>query len=439
MRDYLVFGVVFVLVWRTFKSPMIGVLTFAWLSLMNPHRLTYGSAYDFPFAAIVVVVTLIAIAISKDKQQLPMTPVTVTLLLFALWMTATSVVALEPSLVWTEWNRVMKTFFMTLVTISVLKSKKDINALAWVVGLSLAFYGVKGGFFTLRSGGSDHVFGPDGSYISDNNALALALVASMPIVRYLQLQVKNIWVRLGLMGVAVLTAISVGGSYSRGAMLATGAMFFFLWVKSQQKFKVGIALVLVGLLVFAIMPEAWFARMQTIDNYKKDDSSLGRINAWYFAFNVAKNNLMGGGFSVFTHKMFFIYAPDPLNHHAAHSIYFQVLGEHGFLGLILFILLLIFSWRTGTRVIKFCKQDKELKWASDLAAMCQVSIVGFAVGGGFLTLAYYDLYYFVLAILVGLEKLLILNKDTEKIKIDPPPKKKNKPGHRQVLADNNVV
>ena len=439
MRDYLVFAVVLVLVWRAFQSPMVGVLTFAWLSLMNPHRLTYGAAYDFPFAAVVVAVTLFALLFSKEKQRLPMTPVTTTLILFMVWMTATSVVALEPDLVWGEWSRVMKTMFMILITISVLKSKKDINALAWVVGLSLAFYGVKGGIFTLRSGGSNHVFGPDGSYIADNNALALALVASLPIVRYLQLQVTTKWSRIGMLGVAILTAISVAGSYSRGALLAAGAMFFFLWIKSQQKFKVGVALVLVGILVFSVMPEAWYARMQTIDDYQQDNSSLGRINAWYFAFNVAKHNLMGGGFNVFTHKMFFIYAPEPFNHHAAHSIYFQVLGEHGFIGLAIFILLLIFSWRTGSRIIKFCKQKEELKWASDLAAMCQVSIVGFAVGGGFLSLAYYDLYYFVLAILVGLEKFLLLDENPKRIKASLSNKRKDAAENPEVLADEKFV
>ncbi|MEB0163396.1 putative O-glycosylation ligase, exosortase A system-associated, partial [Glaciimonas sp. CA11.2] len=275
MRDYLLFGVVFILLWRTFQSPMIGVLTFTWLSLMNPHRLTYGAAYDFPFAAIVVVVTLIALVFSKDKWRLSMTPVTVTLILFMVWMTATSFVALEPDLVWTEWNRVMKTLFMTLITIIVIKSKKDIIALAWVVGLSVAFYGLKGGIFTLVSGGNYHVYGPDGSYIADNNALALAFIAILPIVRFLQLQATKGWMRLGMGGVAILTAISAAGSYSRGALVAAAAMFFFLWIKSKQKFKTGIALVLVATIVFMVMPGEWFARMQTIDDYKTDDSSLG--------------------------------------------------------------------------------------------------------------------------------------------------------------------
>jgi len=107
--------------------------------------------------------------------------------------------------------------------------------------------------------------------------------------------------------------------------------------------------------------------------------------------------------------MFRVYAPVPTDVHAPHSIYFQVLGEHGFVGLALFLAFLFFSWRTGSRVLRFCKDKPELKWASDLAAMCQVSLLGYCAGGAFLTLAYADLLYDVVIILVVLEKVLISN------------------------------
>ncbi|HTD05635.1 MAG TPA: hypothetical protein VK751_17670, partial [Undibacterium sp.] len=115
-------------------------------------------------------------------------------------------------------------------------------------------------------------------------------------------------------------------------------------------------------------------------------------------------------YDCFTNRMFAVYAPDPYNQHAAHSIYFQVLGEHGFIGLGLFLLFMFTSWRTGTRLLRYCKGKEDLKWAADLAAMCQVSIIGFAIGGAFLTLAYYDLYYDIVGLLVLLDKLILSKK-----------------------------
>jgi putative inorganic carbon (hco3(-)) transporter len=411
MRDYLIFAIVFGLLPFVLNRPVLGILLFTWISLMNPHRLTYGAAYDFPFAAIIAIITIIGLFISRQPRRFPFTPVTVLLMIFMAWMTLSSFFALEPNLVWAEWNRVMKTLFITLLAIYALNTERDIKAFAWVIGLSLAFYGLKGGVFTLVSGGSSHVYGPAGSYIGDNNAIALALITALPIIWYLKLHAGRKWLRTVLAGLAVLTVIAAAGSYSRGAMIAGAAMLFFLWLKSTHKLSVGVVLILVVPLLFTVMPEKWFNRMDTIDNYKEDASALGRINAWHFAANVAQDNVLGGGYSVFTNRMFYIYAPEPNDHHAAHSIYFQVLGEHGFIGLGLFLALMLFAWRTGSRIVKYCQEKPELKWASDLAAMSQVSMIGFAVGGAFLTLAYYDLYYDIIALLVVLEKI-VLQKST---------------------------
>jgi putative inorganic carbon (HCO3(-)) transporter len=406
VRDALIFIVVLGALPFIFRRPAIGAMMYAWLSLMNPHRLAYGAAHDFPFAAIVCATTLVGLLAAKQSKSLPRNPFLVILLGFAAWMTMTSFVALEPDLAWHEWTRVMKTFCMIVVSMTLLRTERDIKEMAWVIALSLGFYGLKGGIFTVLSGGTSRVLGPDDSYIADNNALALALIMVLPMVWYLQMQARTRFLRLGLTALAGATLIAAAGSYSRGALVAGGAMLAFLWLKSRSKVSTGAVLLLLLPLIYLVMPEQWFGRMETIDNYQQDASALGRINAWGFALNVAKGNLLGGGFNVFTPHMFTIYAPNPLDHHAAHSIYFQVLGEHGFLGLLIFIVMLFFAWRTGSRVIRMAKDDPELKWAGDLAAMGQVSMIGFMVGGAFLTLAYYDLFYYITALLVVLERLL---------------------------------
>lgn len=407
MRDYLIFAIIFGMVPFIIKRPVVGILAFTWVSLMNPHRLAYGAAYDFPFAAMIAVLTLASLLFSKEPKRFPWTALTVVLTLFLLWMTFTSFFALEPELVWMEWNRVMKTMLMVFVAMLALNTEKDIKAFVAVIGVSLGFYGMKGGIFTLASGGSNHVFGPEGSYITDNNALALALVTAVPAIWYLQTIATSKWLRLASVATVLLTVVAAAGSYSRGALLAGGAMLVFLWLKSPYKLRSGIALALIVPMVYLVMPDQWFHRMETIDNYQADASAMGRINAWHFAINVAADHLLGGGYNVFTRKMFLFYAPEPLNHHAAHSIYFQVLGEHGFIGLALFLLVMLLAWRSGSRILKYCRGKEELRWASTLAAMCQVSIIGYAVGGAFLTLAYYDLYYDLIVVLVLLEKLLL--------------------------------
>ncbi len=268
----------------------------------------------------------------------------------------------------------------------------------WISALSLGFYGIKGGIFTILGGGVSHVLGPDESFIGENNALALALIMTVPLLLYLFFQEKRRWLRYGLAGAIFLCSISIFGSQSRGALLGVIAMAIFLWLKGRRKVLVGTLLLAVTTTVLLLMPNAWWARMGTIEAYNQDASALGRINAWWTAWNVATHNLLGGGFDMFTQKTFMAYAPDPLNVHAAHSIYFQVLGEHGFIGLGLFLAIALFTWLRCSEIIRMCKRDPERKWAADLAGMLQAAFVGYAVAGAFLSLAYFDFYYDLIAI-----------------------------------------
>jgi putative inorganic carbon (HCO3(-)) transporter len=421
MRDYLLFALIAGLLPFILRRPVIGVLAYTWISVMNPHRLTYGAAYDFPFAAVLAGTTFVGLILTREPRRFPFTPVIFTLITFLAWMTVTSVFAAYPDPAWQEWNQVLKTVLMAMVAVLALNSKKDINAFAWVLGLSLGFYGLKGGLFTLLSGGSSNVFGPQGTNIGDNNDLALALVMTLPIIWYLHLQSTKRWLRLSLKCLALFTLIGAVGTYSRGSLLAGAAMLFFLWLKSGHKLRNGALLAIVPLVVFVLMPGKWFDRMESISEYKTDGSAMGRINAWQFAINVAKENFMGGGFRNFTPEMFLVYAPDPQDFHAPHSIYFQVLGNHGVVGLALFSLLMVFAWRAGTHINRVCKGTTGLKWSADLAAMLQVSLVGYAVGGAFLSLAYFDLYYDVIALLVALQKLISQKSETSENPFILPP------------------
>ena len=92
--------------------------------------------------------------------------------------------------------------------------------------------------------------------------------------------------------------------------------------------------------------------------------------------------------------------------HDAHNIFFEVLGEQGFVGLLLYLLLALFAWRTGSWIILNAKKNPETKWMADLASMVHVSIAAYVVGGSFLGLAYFDYYYHLIAILVVTKVLL---------------------------------
>ena len=134
---------------------------------------------------------------------------------------------------------------------------------------------------------------------------------------------------------------------------------------------------------------------------------MGRINAWTMAVNLANDRpLVGGGFAIDNPNVFARYAPDPTDIHVAHSIYFQMLGEHGYVGLVLYLLLWLLVWRDAAWIIRQARSREGWQWASDLSRMIQVALAGFAVGGAFLSLAYYDVPYYLLAVIVLTRVLL---------------------------------
>jgi putative inorganic carbon (HCO3(-)) transporter len=399
MRDIIITLIVIGSVPFALKRPYIGVLMWVWISVMNPHRLSWGFAYSFPFAAIIGAATLAGLVITRDPKKLPLSPVVVTLLIFSASMVVSTLFALNPS---TEMlSRVLKIMLMTCVTMMVIKTKEQLHLLIWVLLGSLGFYGIKGGLFTALSGGSFRVWGPAGSFIEGNNEVALALVTIIPIFYYLFLTSANKWVRWGSIAAMALCGLAALGSYSRGALLAIAAMAAFLWLKSPNKKALALVMALVIPAALAFMPSQWSERMDTIKEYKEDESAMGRINAWEMAFNLAVDRpLVGGGFEIYDPRTFALYAPNPNDIHAAHSLYFQALGEHGFTGLALYLLLGWLTWRTGTKIIKTVATRPDLKWASTLAMMLQVSIIGFGTGGAFLSLLYFDVPYYLMAMMV---------------------------------------
>jgi putative inorganic carbon (HCO3(-)) transporter len=400
MRDVLVISIVLWGALAALRRPWIGIMLWTWLSIMNPHRYTWGLAYDAPLAAITVAATLLGLLMTTERESpFKASPVT-WLVLFMLWMTLSWRAGIDPVEDYAQWKKVMKIDVMILLALAVLNSKQHIFALMWVCAGSLALLGIKGGIFTLASGGDFHVWGPPGSFIEDNNEFAAALVMTIPLLRFLQLQLGKSWLRHGMTAAMVLCVASALGSQSRGALLAMGVMGLYFWWHSKNKLGIGVAILLLVIPLVMFMPESWGARMATIGSYEQDASAMGRISAWWSAWNSAFHYPFGAGFNSARQELFDLYSPYQDLARAAHSIYFQVLGNHGFGGLFLFLGLFIATWRSAGWLRRQKFSAPEALWCNQLGAMSQVALVAYAVGGAFLSLAYFDLPYDIMVMVV---------------------------------------
>ncbi len=256
--------------------------------------------------------------------------------------------------------------------------------------------------------------------IEENNALAVATIMVVPLVRYLSQIVDHKWLKRAHIVSMPLMLISALASYSRGALIAMTMMGLFLWLKSKSKLSMALGIIVLATVGFNFMPDAWFDRMDTLKTYDEDASALGRLNSWTFAYKYALDHpFLGGGFTIFDDtSLYHKYAPNPDQHVNAHSNYFQVLAMHGFVGLGLYLLCIFVAFRSGSWVIRNTRGREDLNWARELAAMTQVSIIGYATGGAFLNLAYYDLFWHIAAFLIIL-RLIVEKKLAEQVSESP--------------------
>jgi putative inorganic carbon (HCO3(-)) transporter len=406
LRDLLVASLVIGIALAALRRPWIGVLGWTWVGLMNPHKQAWGFATTMPVAMIIGGATLVGFVAAKDKRWDFRTPPAVVLMLFVSWMALTVPFAFYPDRAWPYFIGVLKIQLMIFVAMIVLQERKHIDLLVLTIVASLGYYGVKGGLFTIMKGGAHLVWGPAGTYIEGNNELALALIATIPLMRYLQLQTKTIWKRNAWSVAMFLMAASALGSHSRGALLAIVGMVGLLILRSRNRFGLAVLAVFGGLILVGIMPEEWSSRMNTINAYEEDTSAMSRLDAWTMAYNVAKANLFGGGFEMWTPATYGAYYPMARLVVVAHSIYFQVLGELGFVGLGLYLFMWWLLWREFGRIARVARGDPGKQWAVDLASLCQVSLLGFLMGGAFLSLAYWDMPFNLIVIAVCLRRLL---------------------------------
>lgn len=405
MRDMLILLLLVLSVLWALKAPWIGIMGWTLVSLGSPHMEFGYSAAGWPVATGFAAVTLFGLFTTKERQNPLVGAAPKWMLAFTIWICITLPFSMlfEPS--FRLWERSMKIYLMVFVTLALVDTKHKLTVFIWMNVIALGYFGVKGGVFTIVTGGNYRVWGP-GGFVEGNNELALAVLTILPLIRYLQMQAKSRWATHAYTGAMLLCVATTLGTQSRGALVGLACMGAFFWLKGNRKFLSGIVILAIVVIGLPLMPETWWSRMDTIKTYQADDSALGRINAWNMAWNLAKDRIFGGGFMIWTPDIFAIYSPEPERVHAAHSIYFQVMGEHGFIGLALWLAIGAATWLAARDMVKVARAHPHLKWAADLGPMIQVSMIAYATSGAFLSLAYYDLPYNLMIMAVVGQRLV---------------------------------
>jgi probable O-glycosylation ligase (exosortase A-associated) len=426
MRDILLVLILIPLVPACFFRPWIGILGWLWVAYFSPHGMTWGFGRSIPVAMLIGGATLVGLLFTPaERKPLPRAPAVYLLFAFILDYTFTTILALNPDLAWGKWEWVTKSLLMCFVAMTLFQDRVRLRYMYMVTALSLGFFGVRGFFWVVRTGGGGGwVMGPDLSFFSDNNELGLALCMILPVLIYLSREEPRPWLKLAFRLIFGMTLVSIFFTYSRGAYLGAAVVVGILVWRSPWRLRFAVTVVVAALIAAPLLPERLWNRIGSIEQQEsaetRDDSAKGRIQAWTTAWNLAADRpFTGGGFRALHNPFVWdrYYGDFFLKVRDTHSLYFEVLSEHGFLGLGIYLAIVISMLLTLRRIRKRWRKHPEHGYLSHYAEMTQLCIYPYLVAGAFLTVAYFDIYLYLIASSMVLHALSAKAEETVRVAV----------------------
>jgi len=418
MRD-LIFACFWVVLFpAAFLSAHIGVLLWIWVSLAVPNLLLYDLLADFPFNKVVAGLTILSICFHPKNFKLYFDKITALYITFLLvgvvsqWMSFANF-TLGDEL----FQKVIKEFVLFICIIGVMNTRHRLHMVVVIfciaIGLEVAFETAA----YVATGGGHRVVG--NVSFGDNNGLALVALMIVPLSIYVakysgdpRMQKAFKFFTFGCVAGVVIT-------FSRGGFIGLVAILAVMFWRSDKKFLFFALAAVVLVAGLILVPAAWFERIDSIKDADSSLSFLGRVIAWKVSVLVALDRpFYGSGFhGIQSHAVWDIYFPlsgtfggidtsgIDTPPRAAHSIFFEVLGDLGFLGLFIYLTILATLLLTCRSIAKRCKSIASLGWAWNLARQLEISLIGFIVAGSALSEAYFEGFWVLAAVISALDHL----------------------------------
>ena len=393
----------------------LAVMLWAWTSLLAPNDLLFGIAVLIPFAKVAAVVAALLFVVRRGGGQFRLGRTGWLLLALAAGtiVSQSMTVMTDPAPGWDIGQKYLKILALALMVLWVITDRIRVHGLLLMICLGIGYIGVDEGLKVLISGSGHKVLGSPS--LGDNNQVALDVLLIIPLLQYLYATAASRALRLACGSTILLSAITVVATFSRGGFVGLVIVGLGSVLASRRKALSG-AMLAVALAVGAVyVGDDWTQRMTTVVQSVGEDSSfMGRVIAWKVSTALAiERPFVGGGFHAIQHPEVWYsqargflaldFVPTDAQGafpRAAHSVYFEMLGDLGFTGLGCFLALLAVAWHDAGVIRRLVSQSgrADLAWAADLAIKLRVSLATFMVSGGLLSAAYYDIDYLLIVL-----------------------------------------
>lgn len=430
MRDLAFVGFLVALLGLGIKRPFLFVLAYAYVDIVSPQRLTYLLFNALPVSQIVIALAILGWALFEDKRNMRVATRQALLLALLVYCGITTLGADFPVEALEKWDWVWKALAFAIFLPLTLHTRLRIEALILYLILCAASIIIVGGIKTLASGGGYgvlHLMVTNNSGLYESSTIATVAIAIVPLILWL-IRHGTIYPpewRVSVFGYALAFACVLIpiGTEARTGLVCIGVLGLLLLRFNRRRF-VWLGLIgATGLMALPLLPATFTDRMETIQDYKADSSASTRLAVWAWTWDYAKDHPLGGGFEAYRANELRIEKTETDQRgaqteqkqiveydagRAYHSAYFEMLGEQGFPGLILWLLVqAIGLWRMEALRRRYVRRNREREaWVAPLAIALQHAQIIYLVGALFVGIAFQPFMLMLVGVQIGLDTYL---------------------------------
>jgi probable O-glycosylation ligase (exosortase A-associated) len=392
-------------------APFVFTLGYAWVDTFRPQSVAYIILNQFPVALVMGIAALLGYFFMDRRSPPRLSLPLVLMLLMGFWVTATMVWAESPDQAWIKWDWAFKTMMFSAFIPLVIRSRVQIEAFAQTYVFSLAANFIPFGAKVLISGGG---YGRNLGLIGGNSNLAeggflstvclMAIPLALHLGRHTQLLPRSRLIQLCYLGLAGFALVTALGTYERSALVGMVVLGAYMLMRSRNKLLFALCLAVIGVVVLHFMSKSWTSRIDTVNQPLTEDSALTRLLVWKWTFLYVLQHPFGGGFNLYVIDRIEFADGLVVFGRAAHSIYFEVLGEEGWIGLALYLGLAGWAFLTLRKLARRTRKVAHLAWCADMSDALQSGLAVFMTAGAFVGIAFQPAFWYFIAMSISLRE-----------------------------------
>ncbi|PKP91529.1 MAG: putative O-glycosylation ligase, exosortase A system-associated [Alphaproteobacteria bacterium HGW-Alphaproteobacteria-16] len=411
------------------RRPFLFVLAYVYIDVVSPQRMSYFLLNAFPISAVAVgfaVLSWLAMDDKRDTRIAPRQGLMVALLAWCYWTTTHADFPIDAAF---KWDWVWKALAFAIFLPLTLRTKLRIEALLLFMLLSVATIIITGGVKTVLSGGG---YGELKLLVNNNSGLfegsiiSTVAICIIPIILWFT-RFGTIfppdW-RVKTFGYALIFAclLMPVGTQARTGLLCIGLLAVLMLRDAKRRILYIAGAGFLAIMAIPFLPSAFTERMGTIRTYQADASASTRIEVWKWTWDYVKTHPMGGGFEAYRQNEIrydkVAIVGDGSNQtvvrsleidkaRAYHSAYFEMLGEQGWPGFILWLSIHLGGIiRMEVLRRRYWKAPPDQAWISPLATALQHAHMIYLFGALFVGIALNPFSYMLVGAQIGLDTYL---------------------------------